>query len=67
MAPGRVLQHGTWGEDVPGTVLAEALSLSRLVTAGSQEEQPKGTLSHSHSSRGVGDSGLSVCRSGVWV
>ena len=67
MVLGRVLQHGTCGSDVPGTLLAEALSLGPLVTAGSQEEEPEGTLSHSYGSRGTGDPGLSVCKSDAWI
>lgn len=67
MALGRGLQHGTHGGDVPGTLLAEALSLGLLVTAESQEKQPKGTSSHSHGSRGTGDSGLSVSKSDAWI
>lgn len=67
MALGRILQQGTCEDDVPGTLLAEASSLHPLATAGSQEEQPEGTSSHSHRSRGTGDPGLSVCKSDAWM
>lgn len=67
MVLGTVLQCGTCGDDVPSTLLAEVLSLGPLVTAGSWEEQPEGTLSHSYRSRVMGDPGLSDCKSDAWI